>query len=204
MSLKIRLALIRQNYTDAKTPGLLQYDLEVFSGDSLELIDNEIRDGSIVSIDLDQIGARDEELLSISAVSRRGRFVAAKAQSFDGSGRTGYNVALGSPTAGDQWYFADGEKGEGITETFVLFNPTDEPVDVDLLVLPTVQPIDSYLASYTVTVDPLGSVIVDPLVAFPGLADGRYAAVVSTLSKESIVASSEEVTPGKPVKISAT
>ena len=144
--------------------------------------------GSIVSIDLDQIGARDEELLSISAVSRRGRFVAAKAQSFDGSGRTGYNVALGSPTAGDWWYFADGEKGEGIAETFVLFNPTDEPVDIDLLLLPTVKPDGGFLASYTVTVDALTSVIVDPLVAFPDLADGRYAAVVSTLSNESIVA----------------
>ncbi len=144
--------------------------------------------GSMISIDLDKAGALDEELLSISAVSRRGRFVAAKAQSFAGSGRTGYTIALGSPTAGDQWYFADGEKGDGISEKFVLFNPTDEAVDVDVLALPTVKPEGGFLASSTVTVDSLASVVVDPLVAFPALADGRYAAVVSTLSSESIVA----------------
>ncbi len=144
--------------------------------------------GSMLSIDIDEIGAKDEELLSISAVSRRGRFVAAKAQTYAGSGRTGYTIALGSPTAGDQWYFADGEKGEGITELFVLFNPTDEAVDVDVLALP-VNPTDQgYVQPYTATVEAGGSVTVDAAVALPTLPDGRYAAVVSTLSTASVVA----------------
>lgn len=141
---------------------------------------------SIRVIPLDTI-AQDEEILSISAVSRRGRFVAAKSQAFTAGDRRGYVLSLGSPSAGDQWYFADGEKGEGIRERIVLYNPTEEEVTTDLLALPDVPPKD-FLESISVVVPPGGTMVVDPAADITGLADGPYALVVSTLSTDSIVA----------------
>jgi hypothetical protein len=144
---------------------------------------------SVVAIDVDAAGAKDEPQLSIDIQSRRGRIVAAKAQTFAGSGRSGFVMALGSPSLGDTWSFAEGELGEGISEQLTIFNATDEPVDVDITFLPG-QAIDGFLPTETRTVDPHRSVIVD-LATIEGLATSlptpRHATIVRTLSTESIV-----------------
>jgi Family of unknown function (DUF5719) len=144
---------------------------------------------SVVAIDVDEAGAKDEAQLSISVKSRRGRVVAAKAQKFAGSGRGGYAMTLGSPSLGDSWTFAEGELGEGISEQLVIFNPTSEPVDVDITFLPG-QTIPGFVPSETVTVDPRKAAVVDvgaiPLL-IPSLPTLRHATIVRTLSTSSIV-----------------
>lgn len=84
---------------------------------------------AVISIDAT---ARNEPQLSIVLHSRRGRFVAAKMQSFSTKTRGGFSLSLGAPSAAIDWYFADGEKNTGVTETYSILNPTDTDVDVDI------------------------------------------------------------------------
>jgi Family of unknown function (DUF5719) len=144
---------------------------------------------SVVPLDIDGIGAKDEAQLSISVESRRGRIVAAKAQTFAGGGRGGYVLTLGSPSLGESWTFADGELGEGISQEIVVYNPTDQPADVDVTFLPG-QAIAGFIPSESRTVE-AGKTLVLDVDAIEGLAQSlptpRHAIIVRTLSTESIV-----------------
>ena len=153
--------------------------------------------GSIRSIQMDKIEAQNESQLSISVVSRRGRVVAAKEQSFASADRKGYVLALGSPSLGDQWYFADGDKGTDISESVVLYNPTEADVDVDILPLPSSSQTSKFPPAETVTVPAGRSTVVEPTVLFVpkagddtgvSLPDGSHSLVISTQSTDSIVA----------------
>jgi hypothetical protein len=144
---------------------------------------------SVVALDIDALGAKDEAQLSVSVKSRRGRIVAAKAQTFAGGARGGYVATLGSPSLGDSWTFADGELGEGISEDLVVFNPTDQPVDVDVNFLPG-QAIAGFIPSESLTLEPRETLVLD-VDAIEGLAQAlptpRHSIIVRTLSTESIV-----------------
>ena len=100
---------------------------------------------SIRVLNIPESGFRDEEILAISVVATTGRIVAAKDQHYLGAGRLGHVLTLGSPSTSDQWWFADGEKGAGISETYMIFNPTDQDVTADVVILgvdPTVASIE--------------------------------------------------------------
>ena len=111
-----------------------------------------------------------------------------RAQHYLGGGRLGYGVTLAAPALRDQWWFADGETGEGVTETFAIYNPTDTDVQVDAVFLGL--PIDAVYGE-TAPIDvPANQVVVfdpsDEAVAGP-LPDGRHATVFSTLAAPSVV-----------------
>jgi Family of unknown function (DUF5719) len=139
---------------------------------------------SIGSIDVSASFARDEEQLSVAIESRRGRVVVAKVQTFNGGRRLGYTVALGAPSVGDQWFFADGERGEGIDERYSIFNPTAEAVDVDVVFLPNEPAPD--LAPVTLTIGAGDTELLDT-AAVEGLPDGVHTASVRTFSTAAVV-----------------
>ncbi len=140
---------------------------------------------SVKVIDLASIAARDEPEVAIKVVATRGNLIVGRAQVYQGGGRRGFGVALGSPALRDQWWFANGEKGAGITERYSLYNPTDEDVDV------TVVPLGIPLSDELVTIDPI-TVPAHQVETFSpddaeAVPDGRHAMVFSTGSRRSIV-----------------
>lgn len=85
---------------------------------------------SVKVISIAELGNQDETIIAASVTTRSGRLVVGRAQHFTGAGRLGYDISLAAPAAREQWWFADGERGEGITETFSIYNPTEDDVSV--------------------------------------------------------------------------
>ncbi len=85
---------------------------------------------SVQTIPIAELGARDEPIIAVTVEATAGRLVVGRAQEYRGGGRFGYDVSLGAPELRDQWWFADGEVGEGVVETYSIYNPTDEEVEV--------------------------------------------------------------------------
>lgn len=85
---------------------------------------------SVKVIPIAELGNRDEPIIAASITTRSGRLVVGRAQHFTGAGRLGYDMSLAAPALAEQWWFVDGERGEGITETFSIYNPTDNDVSV--------------------------------------------------------------------------
>jgi len=148
---------------------------------------------SVETIPIADLGARDEPVIAVKVAAERGRLVVGRAQHYLGGGRLGHGVSLAAPALRDQWWFSDGEAGDGITETFAIYNPTDDDVQVDVVFLGIpldagsgdAQPID-VPAHQVVVYDPaadLGSVG----DAGAGLPVGRHASVFSTLADPSVV-----------------
>jgi hypothetical protein len=77
--------------------------------------------------------AQRQGVVATSITAQRGRLVAARLQTFDGSaGRKGVSVALGSPVAAPTWYFPEGKVSEGLVERFQLYNPTTREATAEL------------------------------------------------------------------------
>jgi hypothetical protein len=71
--------------------------------------------------------------IATSITAQRGRLIAARLQTFDGSGgRKGVSVALGSPAAASTWYFPEGKVSEGLVERFQLYNPSRQEAAAEL------------------------------------------------------------------------
>jgi hypothetical protein len=125
-------------------------------------------------------------------------------------------VSLAAPELRDQWWFADGERSEGIDETYSIYNPTDDEVEVtvffgglaladtavneaDPIVIPPrrVVVFDPYAEREQTAVDgvPIGEEphegedggIVDLQGPSLEVPDGRHATVFSTLGQPAIV-----------------
>lgn len=141
---------------------------------------------SLRVVNIAQVGFRDEKIVSVSLKAKSGRVVAAKYQHYLGTGRLGHVTALGAPSLSDQWWFADGEKGAGITESYMILNPTLQPVVADLVIL-GIDPAVAPLAPTTVTVPP-GEVVLFDTSTIPGLPDGDHGVVITSRSGEDIVA----------------
>jgi hypothetical protein len=142
---------------------------------------------SVETIPIAELGARDEPVIAVKVTAERGRLVVGRAQHYVGGGRLGYDVSLAAPALREQWWFADGATGEGITETFAIYNPTDDDVQVDAVFLGV--PIDAALADVTPIEVPSREVVVydpsaDENISLP---DGRHATVFSTLDEPSVV-----------------
>ena len=64
------------------------------------------------------LGVQDEPVIAVEVTTTTGRIVLGRAQHYLGGGRLGYEVTLAAPAPRDQFWFADGEQGDGITETY--------------------------------------------------------------------------------------
>jgi hypothetical protein len=170
---------------------------------------------SVRTIPIAELGARDEPIISVAVEATAGRLVVGRAQEYRGGGRFGYDVSLAAPELRDQWWFADGERAEGVDETYSIYNPTDDEVAVtvffgglaladtavneaDPLIIPPrrVVVFDPYAVREQTAVDgvpieetPEGEDggIVDLQGPSLEVPDGRHATVFSTLGKPSIV-----------------
>ncbi len=124
-------------------------------------------------------GAQSEPILAVAVEATRGRLVVGRSQTFLGGGRTGSQVTLAQPALREQWWFAGGTKGEGSSERYSIYNPSDDDVEVDPIILGigAFAPVDPITvpAREVVTFDP-GSV--------EELPDGRYAIVFATSTNE--------------------
>ena len=155
---------------------------------------------SVKVISIAELGNRDEPIIAASVTTRSGRLVVGRAQHFTGAGRLGYDVSLAAPALRDQWWFADGERGEGITETFSIYNPTDNDVSVTPFFLGL--PLEFDGGGFAPIEVPARQVVV--FAPFEGADDaadatsdsgffatripnGRHAIVFSTLSDPSVV-----------------
>ena len=138
---------------------------------------------SVRSINVADAGFRDETVLAVGAVASSGRFVMSKDQHYIGAGRLGHVQTLASPSTSTAWWFADGDKGTGITETYMIFNPADSEVQADLVFLG----VDAgSVAPSTLSVPPHEVVRFDT-ADVPGLPDGPHGVVVSGRDGSSLV-----------------
>lgn len=119
---------------------------------------------SVRTIRIAELGARDEPIISVSVEATAGRLVVGRAQEYNGGGRFGFDVSLAAPELRDQWWFADGERGDGVTETFSIYNPTDEEVEVQVFFGGIPLSSSAVNEQDPVVVPPRRSVIFDPLI----------------------------------------
>lgn len=116
---------------------------------------------TVRTIPIAELGARDEPVIAVSIEATAGRLVVGRAQHYTGGGRLGYDVSLGAPELRDQWWFADGERNEGVTETYSIYNPTED--DVEVTVFFGGLPIDAGVEDLDpIVVGPRRVVIFDP------------------------------------------
>jgi hypothetical protein len=147
-----------------------------------------IQPQTVETVTIAELGARDEPVIAVNVQSRFGRLVVGRAQHYLGGGRLGYGVSLAAPALRDQFWFADGESGEGITETFAIYNPTEDDVEVDVVFLGL--PLDAGFTDLPPIDVPARDVVVfDPsAIEDTGeLPAGRHSVVFSTLADPSIV-----------------
>jgi hypothetical protein len=143
---------------------------------------------SVKAIRIAELGARDEPIIATRITATRGRMVVGRAQHYLGGGRLGYEVSLAAPALRDQFWFADGERGDGITETYSIYNPTDRDVEVDVIFLGL--PVEANFGDVAPIVVPArGVVVFDPYDEATGatIPDGRHATVFSAPGDPSIV-----------------
>ena len=123
---------------------------------------------SVEVIDLATIAARDEAEVAVKVAATFGELVVGRAQVYQAEGRLGYGVGLAAPALRSQWWFANGDKGAGVTERYSLYNPTDDDVEV--------QP--TYLGI------PQGTDLIDPIVV-PARQVVTYTPTTSPASRRS-------------------
>jgi hypothetical protein len=105
----------------------------------------------VVGVDVGAAVQRHPQV-SLTVAARSGRLVVDRLQTFDGSaGPEGLALTPAAPEPAALWYFPDGRKVEGRTDVLTVYNPTDQPAEVDVevvldpssdpAVLPIVEPI---------------------------------------------------------------
>ena len=134
---------------------------------------------SVLTLQMGAQGARNEPILAVAVRATSGRIVAARAQHYLGQGRLGYVMNLGSMGTSNEWWFADGEKGDGISEQLVIFNPTTFDRSISVVFLNGNDP--SNTIEPLVVTAPAGRVTVVDTAALPTLPAGRYGINVSVV-----------------------
>ena len=100
---------------------------------------------------------RRREMVSVTVAVRDGRLAVAKTQLHNGGGRKGMALVLGAPSPGENWEFPEGYATDGITERFIVYNPTEREAEVDLALT-----LDEGAAEpFALTVPPRGHVMVE-------------------------------------------
>jgi hypothetical protein len=129
------------------------------------------------SVQVVELGARDEVIVSAEVQASRGRVIAGRAQHYLGGGRLGFTMSLGAPSLWSQYWFADGERGDGITETYSIFNPSDDEITVSAVFLGL--PASDTFTNDAELVVPAGGVAVFDTADVAGLPQGRHGVVMS-------------------------
>lgn len=132
---------------------------------------------SVRIIDMDSIAARDEAEVAVNVVATRGNLIVGRAQVYDGGGRLGYSMSLASPALRSQWWFANGAKGDGVTERFSIYNPTENDVELTPVFLGIPEGTDVLVEPIVV---PARQVVTYQSETVQGLPDGRHAVVFGT------------------------
>lgn len=136
------------------------------------------------SVQVVELGAADEAVLAATVTASRGRVVVGRSQHYLGGGRSGYTMNLGAPALSSQYWFADGELGDSITEQFSVLNGSDEEVTVSVVFL-GLPATSSFLNDTEITV-PANRVVTVSTAEIEGLPVGRHGAVFSTFAADSI------------------
>ena len=124
-------------------------------------------------------GAQSEPVLAVDVEVTSGRLVVGRSQDFVGGGRAGTQVTVASPVTREQWWFANGASGPGADEEYVIYNPTSQSVEVDVVFIGIETPV---------VVDPIEvparQVAIYDSSTQEGLPDGGHAVVFATATSE--------------------
>ena len=151
-----------------------------------------LRGQSVTGISMGEQGARNESVLAVSVRATSGRFVAGKLQHFLGRGRLGFTSALGAPTTSRQWWFASGEKGAGVDEELVVFNPTEIDQSVSIAFL--TGSAEALLREPLILTVPAGRVTTLSTSSLPAITNGRYGILISSVTGDFISSNDETAT----------
>ena len=151
-----------------------------------------LRGQSVTGISMGEQGARNESVLAVSVRATSGRFVAGKLQHFLGRGRLGFTSALGAPTTSRQWWFASGEKGAGVDEELVVFNPTELDQSVSIAFL--TGSAEALLREPLILTVPAGRVTTLSTSSLPAITNGRYGILISSVTGDFISSNDETAT----------
>ena len=141
---------------------------------------------SVRVISIEDSGFAGESVIGVQVVAERGRVIVAREQHYaldrahdNGDGRVGFSLAMAAPTPSDQVWFVEGDHGTDITEQYVILNPTNEDVAVDLVVL-GIPVTNGYAQPDSISV-PANQVVTFDTKDITGLPDGPHSMVFSTL-----------------------
>ena len=151
-----------------------------------------LRGQSVTGISMGEQGARNESVLAVSVRATSGRFVAGKLQHFLGRGRLGFTSALGAPTTSRQWWFASGEKGAGVDEELVVFNPTEIDQSVSIAFL--TGSAEALLREPLILTVPAGRVTTLSISSLPAITNGRYGILISSVTGDFISSNDDTAT----------
>ena len=145
---------------------------------------------SVEVIDLAEIAAQDEAEVAVNVRATFGELVVGRSQIWQGDGRLGFAATMAAPALRSQWWFVNGDKGEGITERYSLYNPTDDDVEV--------QPTYLGIAEGTDLIDPIVIPARQVVTYTPddvaSLVDGRHAVVFATTDESQSIAVEQVIT----------
>jgi hypothetical protein len=108
--------------------------------------------GGLVVVDAFAAVARHDQV-SATVQAKSGRIVADRIVNYGGPPR-GLSLALGAPEPAPAWWFPDGHSGDGLSDTYVVYNPSDSPAEVDLDVALDDPDTNGEVDPVPVTVDP--------------------------------------------------
>ncbi len=149
-----------------------------FQGDS-------VAPHSVKVVSVADNGLKDEAVVGVQVIASRGQLIVARAQHYFGGNRLGYTLDLGAPAPSEQVWFAAGESGAGITEQYVMFNPTSQDASVDVTVL-GLATTSAFSSPPSIPVA-AGEIVVFDTSTIAGLPAGLHSMVFSTLAAPSIV-----------------
>ena len=140
------------------------------------------RSTRVIDLGAPGAGAQGEPVLAVTVSTSNGRLVVGRSQRFLGGGRAGAQVTLAQPAPRDQWWFSNGNKGGGYADRYSIYNPTDDEVEVDpiLIGIPTPFQPDPIRV-------PARQVVIFEPASLAELPQGRHAVVFSSLAQSSVV-----------------
>ncbi|HVM10383.1 MAG TPA: DUF5719 family protein [Acidimicrobiales bacterium] len=111
-----------------------------------------VKGGRVVPVNVgDHVRRRNRVAATVQ--TRRGRLVVDRLQLRSGEAK-GISVALAAPSAGGEWWFADGYVGDGVGERFSIYNPTGREAVASLeLILE-----EGAAEPFDLTIPPLGRI----------------------------------------------
>jgi hypothetical protein len=90
-------------------------------------------------------------------------------------------MALGASGVSSEWWFADGEKLEGSSEQLVILNPTRNDATLSVMFVNGANP-DAQIEPATLSA-PAGRVALFDTGSLPGVPNGRYGIIVSSIAE---------------------